>query len=154
MKKIFTAAAAGILALMLNVSVHAFQEDGVPTRSDDFEGHLKNTIGHYLGKPYVWGASGIKSFDCSGFVWRVLNENGIYFKRTSARKLYMSLDKTSPASAWNFGNIVFFDNLKHCGIVYNRKEFYHAAVSKGTNLSDFDPFWREKIVGVRQFKLK
>lgn len=50
---------------------------------------------------------------------------------------------------WNFGNIVFFDNLKHCGIVDTRETFYHAAVSAGTHRSEFDPFWRRKISGVR-----
>jgi hypothetical protein len=48
------------------------------------------------------------------------------------------------------GNIVFFDNLSHCGIVNSRSDFYHAESSKGTNLSRFDPYWRSKVCGVRR----
>ena len=154
MKTISAIAVAAFLVLILTAHTHALQEDPSPVQAPDMSSQLKNAIEHYLGKPYIWGASGIKSFDCSGFVWRVMYDNGIFFKRTTARKLYMSLVKTAPDEAWNFGNIVFFDNLKHCGIISSRKDFYHAAAGKGTNLSNFEPFWRRKIVGVRQLKLK
>ncbi len=64
--------------------------------------------------------------------------------------LYMCLPKPGSGEAWNQGNIVFFDNLKHCGIVADRKSFYHAQTSIGTNLSRFTPFWVSKIVGFRR----
>ena len=107
-------------------------------------------IERHLGRPYVWGASGLKSFDCSGFVWRVMQENGILVKRTTARKYFMSLPEVSEEERWNFGNIVFFSDLKHCGIVDTRETFYHASVSSGTDRSRFDPLWRRKISGVRK----
>jgi len=44
---------------------------------------------------------------------------------------------------------VFFDDLRHCGIVNSRDTFYHAQSSKGTNLSQFSPYWGPKVVGVR-----
>jgi len=110
---------------------------------------MKATIEGYLGRPYVWGATGLKSFDCSGFVWRVLNDNGILIKRTTARKLYFSLPDPATGTTWQPGNIVFFDDLKHCGIVNERESFYHSQTSIGTNLSRFSPYWRSKIVGVR-----
>ena len=110
---------------------------------------LQSSIEGHLGRPYVWGSCGLKSFDCSGYVWRVLWENGILMKRTTARKLYMVLPKVSEADRWAFGNIVFFDNRKHCGIVASHDTFYHAQTSAGTNLSHFDPLWRRKICGVR-----
>lgn len=50
---------------------------------------------------------------------------------------------------WTFGNIVFFSNLKHCGIVQSPETFYHAAVTAGTHVSRFNPFWRRKVSGVR-----
>ena len=110
---------------------------------------LRSSIEGHLGRPYVWGSSGLKSFDCSGYVWRVLWENGILMKRTTARKLYMVLPKVSEADRWSFGNVVFFDNRKHCGIVASHDTFYHAQTSTGTNLSRFDPLWRRKICGIR-----
>jgi len=110
---------------------------------------VRATIASHLGRPYVWGSSGPRSFDCSGFVWRVMQEDGILIKRTTARKYYLSLPRTSEGERWNFGNIVFFDNLKHCGIVATRDTFYHAAVTLGTHATAFAPFWRPKISGVR-----
>jgi hypothetical protein len=65
----------------------------------------------------------------------------------------MSLPAAKKDDAWQFGNIVFFDNLKHCGIVNSRDSFYHAQTSIGTNLSKFDPFWRRKVCGVRRLRL-
>ncbi len=111
---------------------------------------LEDAIRHHLGRPYVWGTCGLKSFDCSGFVWRVMFDNGVLVKRTTARKLYMSLEATARPERFQPGNLVFFDNLKHCGIVSSRREFYHAQLHKGTNLSEFDPFWRPKICGFRK----
>jgi hypothetical protein len=62
----------------------------------------------------------------------------------------MSLPRVSQESAYDSGSLVFFDNLKHVGIVKDHEFFYHAQVSKGTNLSSFDPYWRSKICGFRK----
>ena len=112
---------------------------------------VREVIQSHLGRPYVWGATGLKGFDCSGFVWRVMLENGVRVKRTTARKLYMVLPRVPPRERWRFGNVVFFDNLRHCGIVDGPDTFYHAQTSRGTTRSHFDPFWRPKVVGVRAF---
>ena len=119
-------------------------------RSNDLWGTIQRTVERYLGRPYVWGAAGLKSFDCSGFVWRIMVENGIMLKRTTARKLYMSLPRVTKDSYYDSGSLVFFDNLKHVGIVKDRESFYHAQVSKGTHLSEFDPYWRHKICGFKR----
>ena len=116
---------------------------------DGFWESMKAVIQKHLGRPYIWGASGLKSFDCSGFVWRVLFDNGILIKRTTARKLYMSLPAVPAEARWSPGNIVFFDDLRHCGIVEGPARFYHAETSVGTNLSKFDPYWRRKVCAVR-----
>ena len=117
---------------------------------DNWWGRFRSSVEKHLGRPYVWGASGLKSFDCSGFVWRAFNDAGAPFKRTTARKLYFSLNNTPKDKEWEFGNVVFFDDLKHCGIVNSRGDFYHAETSKGTTLSRFEPYWRSKVYGVRR----
>lgn len=117
--------------------------------ADTFWENMKAVIEKHLGRPYVWGSSGLKSFDCSGFVWRVLFDNGILIKRTTARKLYMSMPAVPDGERWRPGNLVFFDDLKHCGIVEGPARFYHAETSIGTNLSKFDPYWRRKVCAVR-----
>ncbi len=120
---------------------------GVPVLEE--RPRVQTVIERHLGRPYVWGATGLKSFDCSGFVWRVMQENGIFVKRTTARKYFLTLPKVSEDQRWAFGNIVFFSDLKHCGIVQTPETFYHAAVSVGTHVSRFDPFWRRRVTGVR-----
>ena len=124
-------------------------KDPASASGDDFWLQMKSVIGRHLGRPYVWGASGLKSYDCSGFVWRVLFESGVLIKRTTARKLYMSLTEVPEGKRLSSGNIVFFDNLKHCGIVADPRTFYHSESSIGTNLSKFDPYWRPKVCGYR-----
>lgn len=120
------------------------------SNASDFWGGVKSTIEKHLGRPYVWGSSGMKSFDCSGFIWRVMTENGILMKRTTARKFYMILPPVPKDEQWNFGTVVFFDNLKHVGIIDTPNSFYHAQVSRGTNRSPMNSFWRNKIYGFRR----
>jgi cell wall-associated NlpC family hydrolase len=115
---------------------------------------IHRTVEKYLGRPYVWGAAGLKSFDCSGFIWRIMADNGIIVKRTTARKLYMSLPRVPKENSYDSGSLVFFDNLKHVGIVKDRETFYHAQVSRGTNLSSFHPYWRSKICGFRRIPIQ
>ena len=117
----------------------------------EFFAGLKAAIERNLGRPYVWGAAGLKSYDCSGFVWRVMYENGILMKRTTARKFYMILKPVPKEEQGSFGTLVFFDDLKHIGIIDSPKAFYHAQVSAGTNRSEMNSFWRKKIYGYRRF---
>ena len=118
---------------------------------DDFRAMLRSTIKKYLGCPYVWGAAGQKSFDCSGFVWRVAQDSGFYFKRTTARKLYFSTQPAKAGEKGSFGNLIFFNDLKHIGIVNDKGSFYHAQVHKGTNLSEMNPYWRALAGGEHKF---
>lgn len=111
--------------------------------------HLRACIERHLGRPYVWGATGLKSFDCSGFVWRTMLEHGVFLKRTTARKYFMCLKKVDEKQKWSFPNLVFFDDLQHVGIVNDKGTFYHSQSSRGTNLSSFDPYWRGRVCGFR-----
>ena len=141
--------AAGTGRAQASPAAGSTRADSAAAAPSDSGVALRAVIGRHLGRPYVWGSSGLKSFDCSGFVWRVMQENGILIKRTTARKYFMTLPRVSEEDRWQLGNIVFFDHLKHCGIVESRETFYHAAVTEGTHRSQFDPLWRRKISGVR-----
>lgn len=111
---------------------------------------IEKWIGRNLGRPYVWGSTGYKSYDCSGFVWRMAADQGLFLKRTTARKLYMLGRPLAAGEKPGFGTLVFFDNLKHVGVVKDSERFYHAQSSKGTNLSPLRPYWSGKLVGYRK----
>lgn len=160
MSRVVAAAVASILTLALALVADTGRAQDPPGTGSASPGssaatpadsrvNVQKVIERHLRRPYVWGSSGLKSFDCSGFVWRVMHENGVHIKRTTARKYYMTLPKVPADDRWSFGNIVFFSDLKHCGIVDTRETFYHAAVTAGTHRSRFDPHWRPKVSGIR-----
>lgn len=130
--------------LLLPLAIAGAQTTG------DAPARLRASIERNLGRPYVWGSSGLKSFDCSGFVFRVFEQSGLYMKRTTARKYYFSMPPATKADEGRFATIVFFDNLKHVGIVNDGESFYHAQSSKGTTLSSFAPYWRKLVCGYRR----
>ena len=148
---ITTAIVLSLLTTMASQSAKAQVQADSSTQTF-FQG-LRVSIERYLGRPYVWGGAGMKSFDCSGFLWRVMSDNGILLKRTTARKLYMMLPPASKTDQGTFGTLVFFDNLKHVGLIDNSQFFYHAQVSVGTNHSPMNSFWRQKIYGYRRLPI-
>lgn len=102
-----------------------------------------------IGSPYVWGANGPHTFDCSGFVWSVFQSAGISFERTNARTLWARLSPARPDERYRFGTLVFFNNLQHVGIVADERGFYHASRSQGVTYSTFDGYWGERVDGFR-----
>ena len=62
----------------------------------------------YLGKPYVYGAEGPDSFDCSGFVKYVLKQFGINVPHSSD-----SIFKGGKAGTGAAGDVVCWNG--HCG---------------------------------------
>jgi cell wall-associated NlpC family hydrolase len=141
-----------LITLFTSWSLAASNGAAKPETFADFWNRFKTAIESHLGKPYVWGACGLKSFDCSGFIYRVMTESGIFIKRTTARRYYLTLPEAA-GDKWKFGTLVFFDDLKHVGIVAGPDSFYHAALSLGTSQAGFDPYWRKKIYGFRKIPL-
>jgi len=143
-----------LVLAVLSVSVRAQTAETSPGFSvKDFLAGIKASIQKNLGRPYVWGASGLKSFDCSGFAWRVMFDNGILMKRTTARKFFMMLKPAPKEEQGNFGTLVFFDDLKHMGIVDSPDAFYHAQSDVGTNRSPMNGYWKRLVYGYRQLPI-
>ena len=87
----------------------------------------------YLGKPYVYGASGPNSFDCSGFTSYVYKQVGITLNRTATAQLdngtSVSKDQLQP------GDLVFFKRntskpVSHVGIYIGDGNFIHASTNE------------------------
>lgn len=103
-----------------------------------------------LGTPYRMGATGPYRFDCSGFVWSVYQSAGIDFERSSARALWTRFAAPREDEKLTFGTLVFFNNLRHVGIVADANGFYHASTSQGVVYSPFNEYWSERIDGFRR----
>lgn len=103
-----------------------------------------------LGAPYHWGSEGPNSFDCSGFVWSSFQSIGIDFERGSARTLWSRFEAPSPEETYKFGNLVFFSNQTHVGIVVDEKGFYHASRHHGVVYAPFNEYWLKRIDGFRR----
>lgn len=104
-----------------------------------------------LGKPYVWGAQGPNSFDCSGFTYYVFkNKAGITLPRTSsAQSKYGTYISKSNLKA---GDLVFFDTsgsnngaVSHVGLYIGNGKMIHASYSqKKIVIADFNSSYYQK----------
>lgn len=103
-----------------------------------------------IGSPYVWGATGPNSFDCSGFV-------GYVFKSVA----HLDLPRVSSAQAtfkprissmnMTKGDLVFFETtgkgrISHVGIYMGNRQFIHASSgkSKRVMISSLDSSYYKK----------
>ena len=82
---------------------------------------------NFLGKPYVYGASGPNSFDCSGLTQYVYNRFGVGLTRTT----YTQVNQGVKVDRSNLrpGDLVFFNtqgSISHVGIYIGDGDFIHA----------------------------
>lgn len=111
---------------------------------------MLSSIRSKYGIPYRLGSTGPNRYDCSGFVWAVFNESGIYFERSSARSYWATFEPVYGEDRYKFGTLVFLNRLGHVGIVADENGFYHASSSKGITYSPFAGYWEKRIVGFRR----
>jgi peptidoglycan DL-endopeptidase CwlO len=95
-----------------------------------------------MGKPYVWGAEGPNSFDCSGFTsYAFRNGAGISLPRTSISQAGVGVSVSK--GQLKPGDLVFFDSdrdgdISHVGIYVGGGQFIHASSSKGVTVSSLN----------------
>ncbi|MGL6106160.1 C40 family peptidase [Romboutsia sp.] len=82
-----------------------------------------------IGKPYSWGASGPKAFDCSGLTSYVYkNASGITLPRTS--KQQATVGKTVSKKNLKPGDLVFFSStgrgITHVGLYIGNSKMIHS----------------------------
>ncbi len=119
---------------------------------------IESTAKKELGKRYVWGATGPKTFDCSGFTMKVFRTAGINLPRVSR-----SQAKVGAKVAFNElqrGDMVFFDTEKHrtgrvnhVGIYLEDGKFIHASSgNKKVVITSFDKkkFYKNRFLWGRR----
>jgi len=115
-----------------------------------FDQSLMAAMQSHLGSSYRFNRTGPDEFDCSGFVWRAFQDVGLNFQRGPARSYWATMPAPAVGEQFRFGNLVFFSNLGHVGIVVDEKGFYHSARHGGVMYSPFNEYWLSRIDGFRR----
>ncbi len=113
----------------------------------------------YVGCPYVLGATGPESFDCSGFVFSVSRESvGVQLPRTT--KAIYKFCKDIDDSSREAGDLVFFKTtssgeVSHVGIYMGNSQFIHC-VSDGPNTGVIvsslkESYWKSKYLCTKRY---
>jgi len=131
----------------------AYGEFSRPKETGLVERLMFAAIEERLGVPYRLGSEGPNRYDCSGFVWSVFQQAGVDFERGSARTFWSRFEPAGEADRYKFGTLVFFNNLRHVGIVADAEGFYHASTSRGVVYSRFGDYWSKRISGFRRVPL-
>lgn len=155
--------AKGILFVLLMLfSVCCFKlcaEDISPAQAQVLREKFVAESKKYVGSPYVYGAVGPDSFDCSGLIYYVARESvGIQLPRT-AKAIY-NYCRIIPDKDKEIGDLLFFktnssDSITHVGIYIGNNQFI-SAISDGPNtgviISSLNQeYWKPKYVGCGQF---
>jgi cell wall-associated NlpC family hydrolase len=108
-----------------------------------------------IGKPYVWGAEGPSSFDCSGLTYYVYGQNGVKLPRVS-RDQYnvgtsVSLSNLQPGDLM-FSSTDGSGNITHVSVYVGNGEMVHAPkpgdVVKRTSINT--SYWQNAYVGAKR----
>lgn len=100
----------------------------------------------HIGKPYVWGAGGPNSFDCSGYMSYIFKQVGLkfnadrfttktleaYFDGMNVTNYQYSTNEGMPANAKRGDIIFYYDNTgdpMHMGLYLGNGQIIHCAAS-------------------------
>lgn len=139
-----------------------YSADAVPTEELSTQIARQGTIESFieacraqLGKPYVWGAAGPNSFDCSGLVTYALRQAGSTTGRLNAAGFSQNSnwEKITSMGALEPGDLIFYYNnartkVGHVGVYAGDGMMIDASSSNGKVVyrSCRTPYWESHFV--------
>lgn len=111
-----------MLALALAVALIGVEAPARADAATTEAGKIVNFAADQLGKRYRYGAVGLRTYDCSGLVYRVFKERGLLARigssRKTARGYYDWFRRRGLASRNNprKGDLIVWGNARHIGI--------------------------------------
>lgn len=148
-----------ISSMMRNDLVEREAAHSLSVKSSKMIDDLLSEAHRYIGRPYVHGAKGPKTFDCSGFTSYVYKQFG--YNISPASRAQFTLGTKVAKNDLRKGDLVFFTsrssgkNVGHVGIVVsadNEKgtfKFIHASI-KGVKVSNFAGYYVPRYLGARR----
>lgn len=108
-----------------------------------------------LGKPYIYGSTGMRGFDCSGLTSYLYGAHGMDIHRTASQQLQDGIIVSG--EHMQVGDLVFFHEswdsypASHVGIYVGNNRIIHASSSRGVTYDDLDTDWfTERFLCVRR----
>ncbi len=101
-----------------------------------------------LGKPYIYGSTGMRGFDCSGLMYYLYDEFGTRLHRRASEQLQDGIIVSR--EGMQVGDLVFFHEswdscpASHVGIYAGNNQIIHASTSHGIEYADLDASYYAK----------
>lgn len=127
------------------------QEDSGETRTFTYEDYAQALILRHslyalakeqLGKPYIYGSTGMRGFDCSGLMYYLYSQHGTQLHRRASEQLQDGI--VVSRDGMQVGDLVFFHEswdscpASHVGIYVGNNQIIHASTSNGIEVADLD----------------
>lgn len=148
---------------LLDLPADDSQNDDAEASLREITDNLTQFASQFIGRRYVWGSTGPKTFDCSGFISYIFRNAGVTLNRTS--RMQYAQGEPVKTSELRPGDLMFFSSPRsgkgrvgHVAMVVEVDDggesltFIHAASSKGVSYQRFPDggYYSRNYIGAKR----